>query len=61
MKIRKSLNEDLNKIKAKAAVGIMRSLTLHFEEQDIRKLKAKAALEGVKMSDILRKLIKEHI
>lgn len=61
MKIRKSLNDDLKKIQDKAAQGKMRSLTLQFEEEDIKQLKSQASLKGVSMSAIVRKLFKEHL
>lgn len=57
----KPKNPALKKIEEKAAMGKMKLLNFEVEEKDIRKLKAKAALEGVKMSHIIRKLIKDYI
>jgi predicted DNA binding CopG/RHH family protein len=61
MKIRQSINENFTKLQEKVAIGKLRRLTVELEEQDVRKLKAKAAIEGLNMADIVRKLIKDHI
>ena len=61
MKIRRTINEDFEKIKNKASKGKPRRVSLNFEEGDIQKLKIEAAKQKTTMSEILRKLIKDYI
>lgn len=56
----KNDSPDILRIKSKLNLP-MRRVSLDFEEEDIRKLKALAASQGVNMSDVLRNLIKEHV
>ena len=61
MKMPKRLKPELEKLKDKAGVGQMRLQTFQIEESDMRALKSKAALQGSKMAEIVRKLIKDYI
>ncbi len=58
---RERINPELEKLKSKAAVGKKRLQTFEIEESDMLKFKSKAALNGVKMADIIRQWIKEYI
>lgn len=61
MKLRNSPRGNLKKLEEKASKGKMKQIGLLFEEADIQKLKIKAANQGMTMSEILRKLIKDYL